>query len=75
MHFDPDHDDSLADDLFAVIERAIAERQHALSAVLSVAFNSLHDGTTRELAELIRPHYETFLVGAMMDDGEGRSDA
>lgn len=69
MHFDPDHDDSIADDLCQVIERANAERRHALAAVLGAAWLAIHDGTTHRLAEALQAIAEDKLIRAA-DIGE-----
>lgn len=53
--FHDDKDDSLADDVYTVLERALDEDQAAAGAVLATLWTALHDGRTRELAEAVRP--------------------
>lgn len=55
MYIDPEKDHSLADDVFAVLERAIDEEKGAAAAILGALWLALHGGYTREVAEAIRP--------------------
>lgn len=67
MHFDPDKDDSIADEVYLLIERAIDEQRHALAAILSSTFCAIHENRTRELAEAVRPFAEGCLAGAVLE--------
>lgn len=55
MHFDMDKDNSLADDVYETMERALSEENAAAAALLGALWLALHGGYTRELAEAIRP--------------------
>lgn len=55
MYVDTEKDNSLADDVFAVMERAMDEEQGAAAAILACVWTALHGGYTREVAEAIRP--------------------
>lgn len=55
MYVDTEKDHSLADDLFAVLERAMDEGQGAAAAALACVWSGMHGGYTHELLEAIRP--------------------
>lgn len=58
MMLDMDKDNSLADDVYAVLERAMDEEKGAAAAILSSLWLALHGNFTREVAEAIRPVME-----------------
>lgn len=68
MHFDPDKDNSLADDLFTVLERAVEEQAHATAAILAATWSALHENRTHELAEAIAPFSEGLLLKPVSAD-------
>lgn len=77
MHFDLDKDNSLADDVYAVLSRALDEGNSATAAVLGALWAALHGSYTREVADAIRPvmarHDEDWplLIREAPSSGEG----
>jgi hypothetical protein len=55
MYIDYEKDNSLADDVFTVMLRAMEEDNGAAAAVLGCLWAALHGSYTREVAEAIRP--------------------
>lgn len=55
MHLDIDKENSLADDVYAVIERAMNEGHGAVAATIGTVWTAMHGGYIHELLEAIRP--------------------